>query len=382
MTLRRIALFGATGSIGRNTLEVIRAHPDRFQLVAVSAHTRYPELLQIIEAFHPEVAVLTGRPVPPDAPQTVEWLQGREGLEAVARRDDVDTLVVATGSVLGVFPTLEGLRAGKRVALANKETLVSFGPVVKEVLKSAPGELIPVDSEHSALFQLWEAYRDHIETLWLTASGGPFRTLPADAFDRITPEQALRHPSWKMGPKITVDSATLMNKALEVIEAERLFGLPPARIQVVIHPQSVVHGMVRLRDGAFLAHLSWPDMKLPIQYALTYPEREPCPMRPLTFEEMLTLSFEPPDHARFPAIRLAYRALELGGTAPTLLNAVNEVAVEAFLGGRLSFPGISRLVAEALDTLPVEQGTSLDLFLEADREARAWARRRLQSGTP
>ncbi len=371
---RRIALFGATGSIGRNTLEVIRSHPDRFRLVAVSAHTRYPELLRIVEAFRPEVAVLTGRSVPPDAPEQVQWLEGKEGLEEVARREDVDTLVVATGSVLGVFPTLVGLEMGKRVALANKETLVSFGPVVKRVLQHAPGELIPVDSEHSALFQLWEGYRDQVEELWLTASGGPFRTLPAEEFPGITPEQALRHPSWRMGPKITVDSATLMNKALEVIEAERLFGVSPEQIRVVIHPQSVVHGLVRLRDGALMAQLSWPDMKLPIQYALTYPDRIPCPVRPLNFEELLTLTFEPPDHQRFPALRLAYEALRLGGTAPAILNAVNEVAVEAFLGGRLSFPGISQLVAEALEQLPVEQGTSLDVYLEADQRARVWAR--------
>jgi 1-deoxy-D-xylulose-5-phosphate reductoisomerase len=177
-----------------------------------------------------------------------------------------------------------------------------------------------------------------------------------------------------MGPKITVDSATLMNKALEVIEAERLFGVSPEQIRVVIHPQSVVHGLVRLRDGALMAQLSWPDMKLPIQYALTYPDRIPCPIRPLNFEELLTLTFEPPDHQRFPALRLAYEALHLGGTAPTILNAVNEVAVEAFLGGRLPFPGISQLVAEALEQLPVEQETTLDVYLEADQRARVWAR--------
>ncbi len=368
----RIALLGATGSIGQQTLEVVRAHPDRFQVVAASAHRRVEPLVALARRHGiPWLAWSDTSVELPDLPG-IRVGKGKEALMAMAEAPEVDVVVVATTSVVGVFPTLAGLRAGKRVALANKETLVSFGPVVLEVWRTAPGELVPVDSEHSALFQLWQAYGDHVEELWLTASGGPFRGKTQEDLQNVTPEEALQHPSWTMGAKITVDSATLMNKALEVIEAARLFPLPPERIQVVIHPQSVVHALVRLQDGAWFAQLSPPDMRLPIQYALTHPDRLPCPSRELTFP--LALQFEAVDHETFPAIRMAREALREGGTAPAILNAANEVAVEAFLARKIGFLDIYRVVETTRERVPVTHPRDLTGYLAADEEARRVAR--------
>jgi len=368
----RIALLGATGSIGRQTLEVVRHHPDRFRVVAASAHRQVEPLVALAREYGISWLAWSDPSVQlPEIPG-IRVGKGKEALEAMAEAPEVDMVVVATTSVVGVFPTLAGLRAGKRVALANKETLVSFGPVVRKVWESSPGELIPVDSEHSALFQLWQAYGHHVEELWLTASGGPFRGKTREELRNVTPEEALRHPSWSMGAKITVDSATLMNKALEVIEAARLFPLPPERIQVVIHPQSVVHALVRLRDGAWFAQLSPPDMRLPIQYALTHPERLPCPSRELSFP--LELQFEQVDHETFPAVRMARKALEDGGTAPTILNAANEVAVEAFLSRKIGFLDIFHVVEATREGVPVTHPEDLEGFLAADKEARRLAR--------
>ncbi len=368
----RIALLGATGSIGRQTLEVVRAHPDRFRVVAASAHRRVEPLVSLAQEHGiPWIAWSDPSVVLPEIPG-IRVGRGKEALVAMAEAPEVDVVVVATTSVVGVFPTLAGLRAGKRVALANKETLVSFGPVVRKVWQTSPGELVPVDSEHSALFQLWQAYGDHVEELWLTASGGPFRGKTREELRNVTPEEALRHPSWSMGAKITVDSATLMNKALEVIEAARLFPLPPERIQVVIHPQSVIHAMVRLRDGAWFAQLSPPDMRLPIQYALTHPERLPCPSRELAFP--LSLQFEEVDHETFPALRMAREALQEGGTAPAILNAANEIAVEAFLSRKIGFLDIYRVVEITRERVPVVHPEDLEGYLAADEEARRVAR--------
>ena len=368
----RIALLGATGSIGRQTLEVVRAHPDRFRVVAASAHRRVEPLVSLAQEHGiPWIAWSDPSVVLPEIPG-IRVGRGKEALVAMAEAPEVDVVVVATTSVVGVFPTLAGLRAGKRVALANKETLVSFGPVVRKVWQTSPGELVPVDSEHSALFQLWQAYGDHVEELWLTASGGPFRGKTREELRNVTPEEALRHPSWSMGAKITVDSATLMNKALEVIEAARLFPLPPERIQVVIHPQSVIHAMVRLRDGAWFAQMSPPDMRLPIQYALTHPERLPCPSRELAFP--LSLQFEEVDHETFPALRMAREALQEGGTAPAILNAANEIAVEAFLSRKIGFLDIYRVVEITRERVPVVHPEDLEGYLAADEEARRVAR--------
>ena len=268
MKVKNVALLGATGSIGRSALSLIRSHPDRLRLYAVSAHSNIDFLEEIIDEFNPKMVVVTGDKRP-SRRKNVRLLVGIEGLEVVAREENVDILLVATSGTVGVFPTIEALKHGKRVALANKETLVAFGDVVKRTMKDFGGEIIPVDSEHSALFQLLNERRDEVEKIILTASGGPFRKLPKEELSRVKPEDALKHPTWKMGKKITIDSATLFNKALEVIEANRLFDFGPEKIEVVIHPESIVHGAVLLKDGAILAHLSQPDMRVPIQYALS-----------------------------------------------------------------------------------------------------------------
>lgn len=373
----RIALLGATGSIGRQTLEVVATHADRFQIVAASAHHRIRPLVDIAQRYAiPWIAWSDPTVDLPNLPG-IRTDKGVQALQAMATSPDVDVVVVATASITGVFPTLAGLQAGKRIALANKETLVSFGDIVLKTWKESPGEIIPVDSEHSALWQLWMAYRDAIDELWLTASGGPFRGKTRETLSHATPQEALRHPSWSMGAKITVDSATLMNKALEVIEAARLFPIPPERIHVVVHPQSVVHGMVRLKDGSWFAHLSPPDMRLPIQYALTYPDRLPSPVRTLEFP--FDLHFEEVDHQTFPAIRMAYTVLETGGTAPTIFNAANEIAVEAFLRGELAFLDIYTVVEETLILLPITYPDDLEGFLKADEEARCKAREIIQN---
>lgn len=283
---------------------------------------------------------------------------------------DTDVVVIATSGVIGVFPTIIALKHGKRVALANKETLVSFGPVVKPLMRM--GELIPVDSEHSGLFQLMEGRRGEIDRIVLTASGGPFRNFTEDEMSRITPEQALRHPTWSMGKKITIDSATLMNKGLEVIEAHFLFDLPPKKIKVVIHPQSIIHAMVYLRDSSVLAHLGYPDMKIPIQYALTYPERWETPVPRLNLVEVAELTFEEPDTTRFPLLKIAYYALKEGNAQPCVMNAANEVAVHAFLERKIRFLDIPILVQKTLELAKKEgiEGNSLESLLKADNWAR------------
>ncbi|NPB03461.1 MAG: 1-deoxy-D-xylulose-5-phosphate reductoisomerase [Thermotogae bacterium] len=361
--MRNVALFGASGSIGRQTLDVVRRLGHR--LVAISVHNNTEALAQIYREFKPKYVVITGKAKPPEGPKV---LYGREGLVEVAKSDDVDTLVIATNGIVGVFPTIEALKEGKRVALANKETLVSFGPFVREVMPM--GELIPVDSEHSSAFQLLQnLHRDEIKKLILTASGGPFRTWSKEDIAKAKPEDALRHPTWRMGRKITVDSATLMNKGLEVIEAHFLFDLPADRIDVRIHPQSAIHAMILLKDNSLKMHVSRPDMRIPIQYALTYPQREEIDVPPY---DLGTFTLEMPDMERFPALALAYESLNRGGTYPTVLNAANEVAVFAFLDGKIPFYGITNIVRHIMEENPFSHETTFEGFLEAD----SWARRR------
>ncbi len=372
---RAIALLGATGSIGTNTLEVLRRYPDRFHLVAFSFHRNRDRALDIAHEFRPRFVVQTG-PDPDPGPWRslgIPLLTGTEGLREVATLEEVDTVLVATAGTLGVHPTLAALQAGKRVALANKETLVSFGPVVRPWMDR--GELLPVDSEHSALFQLLEGRRKEVLSVVLTASGGPFRTWTREQMRRVTPADALRHPTWNMGAKITVDSATLMNKGLEVIEAHWLFDLPAEQILVVVHPQSIVHALVHLVDGASLAHLGYPDMRIPIQYALTYPERWTTPIPTLDLARVGQLTFEEPDLDRFPLLRLAYEALETGGHHPCALNAANEEAVHAFLREEIGFLDIARVVEEVLQTLDLPSAPpDLEGLLETDARARHQAR--------
>ena len=376
----RVAVLGATGSIGRQALEVVERFPERLELVGVSASRSVEELEKIVLRYRPKAVALT-HPASTDptrskllspflSPQTSLYL-GEEGLVELAAREDVDLVLVAVVGIAGLAPTLEALKRGKTVALATKEALVAGGKLVQRAASEGGGRLIPVDSEHSAIFQCLEGQpREALERIILTASGGPFwRRSPAE-LEKVTVAEALAHPVWKMGRKITIDSATLMNKGLEVIEAHYLFDLPPEKIDVLIHPQSVVHSLVQFKDGAMLAQLSVPDMRLPIQYALLYPERLPSLIRPLDLAEVGKLEFERADPERFPALRLAYQALKLGGTFPAVLSAADEIAVQAFLEERISFVRILAVVEEVLARHVSLAGETLEEVLEADRWAR------------
>jgi len=379
--MKRLAILGSTGSIGRNALAVAAAHPEEFRVVGLAAGKNLAVLAEQVRAVGPArvsvqdeeaarelKALLKGE-------TSVEILAGSEGAVAVAADVNADLVVSAMVGAVGLEPTMAAIEAGKTVALANKETLVAAGSLVMAAVAKNGAALIPVDSEHSAIFQALEGQRrEDVRRLWLTASGGPFRTWPRERLAGATPEQALKHPNWSMGAKITIDSATMMNKALEVIEAGVLFGLPVSRIEVWIHPQSIIHSLVEFVDGSVLAQLGWPDMKLPIAYALTYPRRLPLNAEPLDLGKVASLTFERPDLERFPSLRLGYEAGEIGGTMPAVLNAANEVAVAAFLEGRLDFPGIPRVVAGAMAAHTPEGLTSLGQVLEVNRWAReaAW----------
>lgn len=371
-----VALLGSTGSIGRSALAVLERHPERFRLVALAAHRRGEELAAQAACYGPELAVLVDAeaPLPAPPPPGVAWRTGTGALLEAATHPDVDVVLNGIVGAVGLEATIAALEAGKRLALANKESLVAGGPLVLEALERGGGSLVPVDSEHSAILQcLRGAAPREARRLILTASGGPFRMFEPQALTEVTPAEALRHPTWAMGAKITVDSATLVNKALEVIEAHFLFGVEYDRIEVVVHPQSIIHSMVEFTDGSVLAQLGAPNMELPILYALTHPERivdqraefDPVAAGPLTFERL------EPD--RFPAFRLGLEAARAGGTAPAVYNAANEVAVAGFLAEKLPFPCIAEViegVLEAHSPLPV---SSLEAVLEADRSARAVA---------
>ncbi len=375
MKVKNIAVMGATGSIGRNSLEVIRQNKDKFRLFAASGHSNVEFLSEIAHEFRPEFIIVTSEKNV-DVPPGVTVLRGVEGLKETASHPDVDIVLVATTGIVGIFPTLEALKAGKRVALANKETLVSFGKIVKDTLEMSSGEIVPVDSEHSALFQLVNSVeRAEIEKIILTASGGPFRTWTLEQLREATPADALKHPTWSMGNKITIDSATLMNKGLEVIEAYWLFDFPPEKIDVIVHPQSIIHGMIVLKDGAILAHMSATDMKLPIQYALSYPQRLTPPVEPINLIEIGKLTFELPDTNRFPALKLAYDVLKWGKSYPAVMNASNEIAVLSFLKGEIGFLDIFRIVSTVIEKHNPLEGKTLEELLEADRWAREETRK-------
>ena len=376
---RRIAVLGSTGSIGRATLDVVerlRAAGVGIEVAALAARRDVAALATQVRAFRPEAAALR-RPEDAEALRAAvpEWggevLSGPEGLDRAAARG-VDLVVVAVEGVAGLSPTLTALRSGADVALATKEALVAGGPLVVEAASRAGRRLLPVDSEHSAIFQCLEGRSSaDVARLWLTASGGPFRRTPAAAMAAVTREDALRHPTWQMGPKVTVDSATLMNKGLEIIEAHWLFGVAPERIEVVIHPQSIVHSCVELIDGSILAQLGPADMRLPIQAALTYPRRVPQGIARLDLRVLGALEFEAPDDVRFPCLGLAREALRRGGTAPAALNAANEAAVRLFLDERIRFTEIAPAVRRALDAHTPRPVASLADVFAADREARA-----------
>jgi 1-deoxy-D-xylulose-5-phosphate reductoisomerase len=375
---KRIAVLGSTGSIGRQALDVVRTHPDRLRIVGLAAGHNWELLAQQAAEFVPEIVSVESEA---DAARLkvrlgdrVKVFAGAAGLNAVATWPTADLVLVAVTGTAALVHTVEAIQLGKDIALANKETLVAAGELITELASSMGVQLLPVDSEHSAIWQCVAHRRSEVTGIVLTASGGPFRRFSREELQEVTPEAALRHPTWKMGPKITIDSATLMNKGLEVIEARWLFDLDYDRIEVVIHPQSIVHGMARLRDGTVLACLSSTDMRLPIQYALSYPERWEALADPLDFCALAKLTFEAPDRERFPSLDLAYQAGRAGGTVPCVLNAANEVAVTAFLQGRLRFTDIPRVVACIIEKHISKKRPSLGDILEAERWAREAAR--------
>jgi len=380
---RALAILGSTGSIGRSTLELVAWTPDEFRVVALAAGRSCERLAEQVWAHRPRLAAIADPALEPQLRTLCEGSgceirSGPEVLAAVATEAGADLVVAAIVGAAGLEPTYRAVEAGLPVALANKEALVMAGGLMINAARRHGSALLPVDSEHNALHQCLrgESARE-VRRLILTASGGPFRATAAGEMSAITPAQALRHPTWEMGPKITIDSATLMNKGLEVIEAHHLFGLPAGKIDVLIHPQSVVHSMVEFVDGSIVAQLGVNDMKHPIQYALTYPERRPSPLPPLDLVARSPLQFEPVDPARFPCLGLAYAALRSGTGAPVALNAANEVAVAAFLAGRLPFLGIAELVEGVLDEDYGEPAT-LSEVLDVDRRARLAASRRVE----
>ena len=369
-----LAILGATGSIGKSTLDVVARHPGRYRLFALTANGSADALQALCALHHPKYAVLSSMPENKDlrasfARHGTELLFGAKALEEVASDSRCDVVMAAIVGAAGLGSTFAAVRAGKRVLLANKEALVMAGPLLVRAAESAGARLLPVDSEHNAVFQCLSDPRA-VRRILLTASGGPFRSLALEALEAVTPAQACAHPNWVMGRKISVDSATMMNKGLEVIEARWLFDVAPQSIEVVIHPQSIVHSLVEYADGSMIAQLSNPDMRVPIAHALGYPERIASGARPLDLPGIRELSFEKPDERRFPCLPLAYAALERGGTAPALLNAANEVAVDAFLAGRLGFTGIARVIADTLHAVSATEAESLEAVMAADATAR------------
>jgi len=385
--MKNLAVLGSTGSIGVSTLEIVAAQPDRYRVVTMTAGRNLERFEEQIRRFRPALVAV----VEADAarrlktalgPEAPEILAGVEGLIACAVHPDVRMIVSAIVGAAGLIPTMAGIEAGKDVALANKETLVTAGPLVMEAVARKGVRLYPVDSEHSAIFQSLEGHRkEDVRRLILTASGGPFRGRSLAELKHVAPADALAHPNWQMGRKISIDSATMMNKGLEVIEARWLFDLPPEQIAVHIHPQSIVHSMVEYVDGAVIAQLGIPDMKTPIAYALSYPERLSLELPQLDLCALGTLTFEKPDTERFSCLSLAYQALERGGTAPAVLNAANEIAVDAFLKGEIGFLEIPGVLRATLDTHQSAPLRHIDEVLRADRWGRAAARRFIETTT-
>jgi 1-deoxy-D-xylulose-5-phosphate reductoisomerase len=374
-----LAIFGATGSVGASTLDVVARHPGRYRVFALTANGSADALLELCARHRPRYAVLSGTSPSADLNRKfssvgTELLFGAQALESVASCPEAETVMAAIVGAAGLASTLAAVRAGKRVLLANKEALVMAGAVVTAAARASGATIVPVDSEHNAVFQ---CLGKGLRKIVLTASGGPFRAAPAESLSAVTPEQACAHPNWVMGRKISVDSATMMNKGLEVIEARWLFDVEAERIEVLIHPQSIVHSLVEYHDGSMLAQLSNPDMRVPIAHALAWPERIDSGAKALDLAAIRSLSFEKPDPARFPCLGLAYAALRTGGTAPAVLNAANEVAVEAFLARKLPFTGIPDVISSTLDTVPSGAAQDLNDVMNADRQARRAASARI-----
>lgn len=379
MKSRTLVLLGSTGSIGRATLDVVRNHPGAFSVAALAAHTNADLLEKQYQEFRPRYLCLLDVPGARQLAgrlkgEPVEVLCGRDDLVRLSSLSGVDIVVNAVVGAAGLLASLEAVKEGRALALANKESLVAGGPLFAPLVEGGQGTILPIDSEHSAVWQLLACgKKDEIKRIIITASGGPFKDLPADEFQRITPAEALNHPTWKMGSKITIDSATLANKGLEIIEAVALFQVDVGKIDVVVHPQSIVHSLVEFMDSAMVAQLSKPDMRLPISYALFWPDRVTSSFGRLDLTRAGPLTFEEPDFGRFPMLKLAYEAAGTGGTAPALFNAANEVAVDAFLKQGIAFLRINEIVAEVLQEIPVVSQPQLDDILDADRKARELA---------
>jgi 1-deoxy-D-xylulose-5-phosphate reductoisomerase len=384
--MKRIAILGSTGSIGRSTLSVVESNPDRFQIISLAAGRNLDAAFEQAHRWKPQVVSLASA-ADADALRArlksaglkgVEVVFGPEGTVRVATHPDVDFVVSAIVGVAGLEATYEAVRAGKAVGLANKECLVAAGDLITAEARRKGKPLLPIDSEHNAVHQCLRGGRlEEVQNIWLTASGGPFLHTPKSQFASITVEQALNHPTWRMGRRITIDSATLMNKGFEVIEACRLFNLPPAKVQVMVHPQSTIHSMVEFVDGSILAQFSVTDMRLPILYALTYPERIPSAMR-FPVMDLRHLEFSPPDVEKFPCLRLAYEAAEAGGAKTVALNAADEVAVSAFLDGSIGFDQIPRIIERVMNVAKAAKLESISKVLEADAQARQKAREQVE----
>jgi 1-deoxy-D-xylulose-5-phosphate reductoisomerase len=383
--MKRIAILGSTGSIGCSTLNVIESNPERFQLVTMAAGRNVTTALKQARQWKPKVlslateqdAEIARRELKAAGLTEIEVVHGQAGTVRVATHPEVDFVVSAIVGVAGLKATYEAVRAGKEVGLANKECLVAAGELITAEARRHGKPLLPIDSEHNAVHQCLRGGRmNEVERIWLTASGGPFLHKPASEFSSITVQQALDHPTWKMGKRITIDSATLMNKGFEVIEACRLFNMPPDRVKVIVHPQSKIHSMVEFNDGSILAQISVTDMRLPILYALTYPERIASDLR-FNMLDLKQLDFCPPDLKKFPCLRLAYEAAEAGGAKPIALNAADEVAVEAFLKGEIGFSDIPRVVEQTIDETAQRHPESIEEVLELDAQARDVAQRKL-----
>lgn len=382
-----ITVLGATGSIGVSTLDVVNRHQDRYQVFALTANSRVDELYRQCLQFKPKYAVMVDeqsagqlREKLSQSFSSTEVLSGVEGLNEVASHPDVDYVMAAIVGAAGLSPSLAAAKAGKRVLLANKEALVMSGRIFMDEVQKSGAELLPIDSEHNAIFQCMPAdmasgslQQNGITRILLTASGGPFRTMERSALQNVTPEQACAHPNWSMGAKISVDSASMMNKGLEVIEACWLFACQPKQVEVVVHPQSVIHSMVEYVDGSVLAQLGNPDMRTPIAHAMAWPERMESGVGGLNMFDVAHLDFEKPDMERFPCLRLAYEAIEAGGTAPALLNAANEVAVDAFLKRKVAFVAIPEIIESTLNKLTNLPADELEVILEQDAKARVFA---------
>ena len=385
-----ITVLGATGSIGGSTLDVIARHPDKYRVYALTGHSRVDELFQLAQTFNPKVIVVADQAAADNmaerlsgAQLDVQVLFGESGLEQVAAAPQVDMVMASIVGAAGLVPTLAAANAGKRVLLANKEALVMAGPLFMKAIKDNNAELLPIDSEHNAIFQSMPAdysgeLKSHgIERILLTASGGPFRGKKADELTGVTPAQAVAHPNWSMGAKISVDSATLMNKGLELIEACFLFNCQPQDIEVVVHPQSVIHSMVQYNDGSVIAQLGQPDMRTPIAYGMAWPERIESGVKSLNLFDIARLDFEEPDEGAFPCLRLAKEAFQQGGIMPAVLNAANEVAVDAFLQEQIGFLAIPAVITEVMKQCTVKPADTLQDVLQADNWARACAQQLL-----